>query len=157
MQIAIVIILLVIAIIFLLLEIFLLPGISIAGIAGVLSLISAIIYAYVAIGSTAGHLTLVGGLLFLGVAVWWFMKSKILDKMSLKTDIDGKIEPLKDMIINIGDEGIALSRLAPMGKVKINNHVVEAKINDDFINEGEKIVVVKINSTNILVDRIENE
>jgi membrane-bound ClpP family serine protease len=157
MGITLVIILLLIAIIFLLLEIFLLPGFSIAGIAGILLMIGAVVYAYVAIGSTAGHITLLGGLMFLGIAIWWFMKSKVLDKMSLKTDIDGKIEPLKDIEINAGDEGIALSRLAPMGKVKINNHVMEAKVNDDFINEGEKVVVLQVNSTNILVDRAESK
>jgi membrane-bound ClpP family serine protease len=153
MGITLVTILLLISVIFLLLEIFLLPGFSIAGIVGILTMIGAVLYAYIAIGPGAGHITLISGLIFLSVAIWRFMKSKVLDKISLKTDIDSKIEPLKNIEINTGDEGIALSRLAPMGKVKINNHIIEAKVNDDFIDEGEKVVVLQINTTNILVDR----
>jgi len=39
-----------------------------------------------------------------------------IGKMSLKTEIDGKNDPLKDVDVKIGDVGITSSRLAPMGK-----------------------------------------
>ena len=155
MEITIIAILLALGIIFFIVEFFFLPGITIAGIAGVLFIAAAVIFAYVNLGSGAGTLTLVGGLAFLGLAFWRFMKSKTLDKISLKTEIDEKIEPLKGLDIKVGDEGKTVSRLAPMGKIRINNAVVEAKVNDGFIDEGEIVVVLEVYNTNVLVEKKE--
>jgi len=154
MEITIVLVLLLAGIAFLLLELFLIPGLSLAGIASVLLTGSAIYYAYTNIGSTAGHFTLMGGLLLSGIAVWVFLKSKALEKMSLKTEIDGKNDPLANVKIAVGDTGKAISRLAPMGKVKVNGYTMEAKTNDDFVDEGSPIRIVEILKTNVLVERV---
>jgi membrane-bound ClpP family serine protease len=153
METTIVIVLLVVGIIFFLIELFLIPGLSIAGIAGFAFVGGAIYYAYNSIGNIAGHITLVSSILLLGIAIWIFLRSKVLERMSLKTEITGKNDPMKDMIINKGDTGITSSRLAPMGKVKINNHIVEAKTNDDFIDPGVEVTVIEVMNTNVLVCR----
>ncbi len=154
MEVSIVLVLLFAGIAFLLIELFLIPGLSLAGIASLLLTGSSVYYAYAKIGSTAGHLTLLGGLILSGVAVWIFLKSKTLEKMSLKAEIVGKNDPLAGVKINIGDTGKAVSRLAPMGKVKVNGFVMEAKTNDDFVDEGCSIRIVEILNTNVLVERI---
>jgi len=153
METTIVIVLLVVGIIMFLIELFLIPGLSVAGIAGFAFVGGAIYYAYNSIGATAGHITLVSSILLLGVAIWIFLRSNVLEKMSLKAEITGKNDPMKDMTINIGDTGITSSRLAPMGKVKINNHIVEAKTNDDFIDPGVEVIVIEVMNTNVLVSR----
>lgn len=153
MEITIVVALLLLGIIFFIVELFLIPGISLAGIAGTLFVVGSVYYAYTRIGATAGHLTLLGGIIMLGIAIWIFIRSKALDKMSLKTEIDGKNDPLKEVQIKVGDVGVTSSRLAPMGKVKVNGHIVEAKTNDDFIDPGVEIVVLEVMNTNILVER----
>ncbi|NDV47352.1 hypothetical protein D0T49_09875 [Paludibacter sp. 221] len=155
MDIVIVCTLLVIGIVFFLVELFLLPGISIAGIVGLLFTGASIYYAYAFVGATAGTITLVGGIILFSLAVWWFMRSKALDKMTLKTDIDGKVDPLQGLDIQVGDKGKTMSRLAPMGKVRINGAVVEAKTNDDFIDPNEEVIVLEVYKTNVLVERAE--
>lgn len=152
MNIAIVCILLLVGIIFFLIELFLLPGFSVAGIVGLLFVGGAVYYAFAFVGGLAGTVTLIGGLLLFAVAIGWFMRSKALDKMTLKTDITGKVDPLEGINIQPGDTGKTMSRLAPMGKVRINNAVVEAKTNDDFIDPGEDIVVLEVYKTNVLVE-----
>jgi membrane-bound ClpP family serine protease len=154
MEIIIVIILLILAIIFILVELFLIPGISLAGIAGFGFLGGAIYYAYSQISNVAGHLTLMSGIILLIIAVWIFVKSKALEKMSLKTEIVGKNDPLKGVTIKVGDKGITSSRLAPMGKVKINGHIVEAKTNGDFLDQDVEIQVLDVMNTNILVEKV---
>lgn len=154
MEITIVLLLLLAGIVFLLIELFLIPGLSLAGIASVLLMGSAIYYAYSQVSSTAGHLALLGGIVLSGVAVWIFLKSKALDKMSLKTGIDGKNDPLANVTVQAGDTGTAVSRLAPMGKVKINGYIMEAKTNDDFVDEGSPVKVIEVLKTNVLVERV---
>lgn len=154
MEITIVLILLLAGIVFLLLELFLIPGLSLAGIASLILNASAVYYAYAKIGSTAGHLTLIGGLVLSGVAVWIFLKTKTLEKMSLRAEIDGKNDPLANVKVAVGDTGTTVSRLAPMGKVKVNGYIMEAKTNDDFVDEGSEIRIVEVLKTNVLVERI---
>ncbi len=153
MEIVIVIALIIVGVVLLLIELFLIPGISVAGIGGVIFLGSAIYYAYDVLGATAGHVTLLMTLLVSAFAVWFFIRSRALEKLALNTDIDGKNDPLKDVNVKVGDTGVAISRLAPMGKIRVNGFTVEAKTNSDFIDDGEEIVVLEILSTNVLVER----
>ena len=157
MSLTLVLILLLIGVVFLLVEIFLLPGISIAGIVGGIFVGASIFCGYYYVGPAVGTLIRIGGLILFGVAIWWFMRSRTLDKMALKTDIDSKVEPLKGLDIKVGDTGKTMSRLAPMGKVKVNGAVMEAKTNGDFIDHDVDIVVLQVFNTNVLVERIENK
>jgi membrane-bound ClpP family serine protease len=87
------------------------------------------------------------------VAIVIFVRSKALEKMSLKTEIDGKNDPLQGIELKVGDKGTTISRLAPMGKIRVNGHIVEAKAMDDFIDQEENVIIIKVQSTNVLVER----
>ena len=79
----------------LLAEMFLLPGFGIAGIFGLLSLIGAVVIAYLKLTSLwvwAGHVTLAACVLLCGIAIWVFVKSKAMDKMALDTKIEGGMD-----------------------------------------------------------------
>jgi len=73
--------------------------------------------------------------------------------MSLQTNIEGKNDPMQGFVINVGDTGVTVSRLAPMGKIRVAGNVVEAKAIDDFIDQGTEVIVIKVQSTNVLVER----
>ncbi len=156
MNIIIILILLLVAVALLLVELFLIPGLSIAGIGGLLFMGGAVYYAYAYMGSTAGFLTLLSAFVMMAVAITIFIRSKALEKMSLKTDINTKNDPLEGIALKEGDIGVTCSRLAPMGKIRINNHVVEAKVMDDFIDENIEVEIIQVLSTNVLVRRKEN-
>ncbi|NLA61662.1 MAG: hypothetical protein GX857_00280 [Bacteroidales bacterium] len=145
-------------VIFLLLEIFLLPGITVSGIAGFVFLLGGIAYAYMYMGPVAGNVSLlIAGLLLAGSFIY-FIKSKSLRRISLTTNIDSKVDTSDLNKINVGDEGITQSRLNPIGKVFINNLIVEAKsINGEMIDEDTEVVVNKVDWSNILVSRKESQ
>ena len=145
-------------IIFLLAEIFLLPGITISGIAGFIFLVGGIAYAYMYIGTTAGNLTLIISALLIMGSFIYFIKSKSLRRISLNTNIDSKVDNSDLKKINIGDEGITQSRLNPIGKVFINDLTVEAKsIDGQMIDEDTVVVVNKVDWSNILVSKKESQ
>ena len=76
----------------LLMELFLLPGFGIAGVAGFGFLAGAVYYAYVFLGMVAGMITLGVCVLVSILAIWGFVRSKALDKMALDTTIDSKVQ-----------------------------------------------------------------
>ncbi|NMB05394.1 MAG: hypothetical protein GX976_03340, partial [Bacteroidales bacterium] len=134
-EILIVVALILLGILFMLAEIFLLPGISIAGIAGAIFLIGGIVYSYLFIGSIAGNITLAATAIAMGASFFLLLNSKSLRKISLETNIESKVDNSDLGKISVGDTGIALSRLNPTGKVMVNDLTVEGKsFNGEFID-----------------------
>lgn len=141
-------------IVFMLIEIFLLPGISIAGIAGAVFLIGGIAYAYIFQGNMVGNIALGGTVVLLGGSFFWLLKSKSLRKISLDTNIEGKVDTSHLQKIAVGDTGVAISRLNPIGQLLINDVEVEGKSFDgEFLDEDTEIEVVKVEAYNVLVKK----
>lgn len=153
-EITIIVFLMLVAIVLILLEIFLLPGITIAGVGGFLFAAAGVIYAY-NVGEMAGHITLFLSLVAFAVAFVWLLRSRSFHRVALKADVDSKLTSCRDLSILPGDEGITLSRLAPIGKARIMGVTVEAKSMDELIDENTPIKVVRVDSYNILVKKIE--
>ena len=150
----IVIALLVLGALFMLVEIFLLPGISIAGIAGAIFLTGGIAYAYLFMGATAGNISLAASAATLGITFVWLLRSKSLRKISLNTNIESTVDNTSLRKMAVRDTGIAVSRLNPIGKVMVNGVVAEGKsVDGEFIDEDTGIEVVKIETYNVLVKR----
>ncbi|MDR2085771.1 MAG: hypothetical protein LBP72_01210 [Dysgonamonadaceae bacterium] len=151
MDIAIVIILCLLGIVLILLEIFLIPGITFAAIAGGLFYIGSIWYAYSHLGTSGGTITLIASIVVFGIAFVWLIKSKALETIALKTDIQSTVASGDSLQVKEGDEGVSLSRLNPMGKVRVNGVTMEAKSLGEFIDEETAVVVVKVHATQLTV------
>jgi membrane-bound ClpP family serine protease len=72
------------------------------------------------------------------------VKSKALDRIALKTDIDSTVAGKELPDISAGDTGICISRLNPIGKVRVNNITMEAKALSGYIDENTTVKVIKI-------------
>ncbi len=150
LDIAIIVFLIGVAILLVLLEIFLLPGITIAGIGGAIFAIGGVIYAYT-VSTFVGHITLGASVVIFCIAFAWLLRSNSFHRVALHTDVDSKLTSSRELGIEVGDEGITLSRLAPIGKARIKDITVEAKSIGDFIDEETPIVVVKVDGYNVVV------
>lgn len=155
LNIAIVIALAALGIIFMLIEIFLLPGISIAGIVGGALIVGAVVYAYLFLGTTAGTIVLISSLAVLAIAFIWLVKSRSLQKIGLKTNIEESVDNSDLLKIKVGDKGVSLSRLNPIGKIMVNDTIIEGKsIDGSFIDEDIDVEVVKVETYNVLVKEV---
>ena len=152
MDVLIVIILCLLGLILILVEIFLIPGITITAIAGTAFTIGGIYYAFSRLGAGAGFLTLIISIILIGVSFIYLVKSKTLDKtIGLKADIDSSVASDDHLSISVGDIGRTISRLNPIGKMKVNNITIEAKSLDEFIDEDVEVVVLKVTPTQLIV------
>lgn len=132
-------------------EIFILPGISVAGIAGVAVSIAGIGYAYHIFGITGLAISLIGGLILFVMLFYLCIKSKMFDKLALKKEIKATVADKNLKIIHKGDEMLTISRLNPMGKVMKDNEFFEAKSESGFIEEDRIVYVQKIDGNTIIV------
>lgn len=143
--------LIIIGLALLIVEFFMIPGISIAGIAGTLFTIGGIVYAYRHLGMMGGHITLASTIILGVILMLLSFRAKTWDRLSLKSAIDSSVETVEINKINIGDVGITISRLNPMGKAMVNEMVMEARCPGQFIDENKAIEVVKVFKTYIIV------
>ncbi len=154
MDITLVIVLVAIGILLLLAELFIFPGISVAGVGGAASLVGAVVMAYVRINPMAGRIVLLVSLVTLAAAIYAFMKFRTLDKMALKENIDAKVDLVSGTDVKVGDVGKTVSRLAPMGKVEVHGHVFEAKSLGNFVDEECGVKVIEVQGNILVVSRL---
>lgn len=134
-------------------EVFLLPGVSIAGIASAACLLYANYYAFDTLGTFPGCITLAISAIGVIAITIWFMRSKTVDKLSLKKTIDYRPEPLKGLDLKKGDEGVALTRLALIGNAEFNGQIIEVRSTGDFIDEKSSIRVNRIRDGIVFVEK----
>ena len=137
--------------ILLLAEALVIPGFGVAGISGFALLGAGIYFAYSDHGPVVGHYFLGGTLAVSVVTAVFVFRSKTWRKMALNTTVDSKIENVDHEVVHAGDEGVCISRLNPMGKVRVNGHFFEAKSNGEFITEGTEVIVVKVIGNTLIV------
>lgn len=155
MDIILLIVLVVVAVLLFLAELFIVPGISIAGILSGCCIIYANYHAFSVFGTTIGCITLlVSAVAFIGSLVW-FMKSKTLDKLSLKKEISSTVKQAGSDNVQIGDTGISTTRLALIGYADFNGHIIEVKSTAEFIDAKTPIKIVRIVDGIILVEKAE--
>lgn len=132
-------------------EVFLIPGISLAGIASAISMIYAIYYSFVHLGLAGGAISIVASLLGIAALTWWFMRSKTVDKLSLKESLDYKPNPLQGIHLQVGDKGITTTRLTLIGNVDFNGQILEVQSADGFVDEKTQVVISSIKDNRIFV------
>ncbi|NQV52706.1 MAG: NfeD family protein [Flavobacteriales bacterium] len=145
----IIILLLVIAIGLVLVEIFLVPGVGIPGIAGALLMLACLVLAY-NVSPTFGNYTLAAtGLISIGLVLLAF-RAKTWQKLSLKSGIDSKVDrPIEGLAV--GDVGEAISRMNPMGKAMFHDHFYEVSSKGDYIDAHSSVEITNIEGTKITV------
>jgi membrane-bound ClpP family serine protease len=143
----------VIGLIFLALEILVIPGVGIAGVIGFILIAIGIWQAYAGHGMVAGHLVLAGTFALTVITLVLSLRSKTWRKLALSTSIESKVNVIDHELIKTGDVGKTISRLAPMGKAMINGEFYEVSTYGDFIDPKTEIVVEKIEYNKVIVKR----
>ena len=131
-------------------EILLIPGIGVAGILGLLSIGGSCVYAFYEISTTAGVIvTAVNAALLVALTIW-VLRAKTWKRLTLETTVEGKAVST-ETTISVGDRGVAVSRLAPMGTVRFGEDVVEVKALEGMIDSAVEVEVVMIEDNRIYV------
>lgn len=136
--------------ILLLLEFLVFPGVNVAGILGFACVGVAIYLAYTTMGTTVGHFTLLGTAICGFGVTYYALRSKTWRRMQLNSQINSTVEGVDDTIKE-GDVGITQGRLAPMGKVRVGDSVVEAESRSGYVEENREVEVLKVYKNKIIV------
>ena len=133
-------------------ELRIIPGFGIAGILGIASIIASCWLAFAHISTAAGIIVIIVNILLVIATTILMLRSKTWKKLSLKTNIDSKVDSSPaDKGIETGCTGVAITRLAPGGRVQIGDNTIEAFTRDSIIEPGKNIEVISIEGHKIYV------
>jgi membrane-bound serine protease (ClpP class) len=166
-------------VVFLLVELFVIPGFGIAGIAGVLLIITSVLMASQNFSPTDGLSTsaltqsvfiLAGsGVAAVAAAIAitsYFGTIPVLNRLALKppvlaqasaqSDSSKQAEQARHDVVAIGDHGIADSPLRPAGRALFGDQYVDVVTDGSFVDPGRPVRVVKISGNRVMVREAKN-
>lgn len=149
-----IILLILTGILLIILEILVIPGITVAGLSGLGLMVGGVYISYSKFGTATGSWVLFSTLLITVALILWALRSKTWKRFSLDTEISNNVETFAEGAIKVGDKGITITRLNPMGKVRVNDIEVEARCPDSFVDPQVEIEVTKVTKTYIFVKPI---
>ena len=149
----IVVLLIITGLLLLILEFFVVPGITIAGIGGFAMIAGGIYMAY-GIDATTGHITLGSTLLSTLIILYFVFRSKTWNKVMLNSSIDSKVDTFQENSIHVGDQGKTITRVNPIGKARINNLEVEAHCPGQFLDPKTEIEVTEVYKNYVIVKQV---
>lgn len=148
--------LLLFGLILLVLEFIFIPGTTIVGLVGFVSMSMGVYLGYDYFGSAIGTGILVGSLSVTGATFYFALKSGFWERFALRKTITARVQE-EDLPVHVGEEGIAISTLRPMGTAEFGARYIEVRTNGDFIRPGSKVRVIKTDGPRVWVENLEPE
>ena len=143
--------LIVLGLIFILVEVFLIPGTGISGFIGLALMIVSIAYAYMKLSVLYGNVVL--SICFISIILIIFIgfRSSFWEKFALKESSESHFNDEKHLDLSVGQEGKSVSYLRPIGKAEFNDLQYEVCAHDEFIESGITVIIEKIDNHKIFV------
>ncbi len=152
MSILTIVILILLGFVLFLIEFLVIPGISIAGIAAFILVTAGVFFGYYYHGAPTGNYILLctgAGMILFFVLV---LKMKTWQRFGLKSEIDSRVGTIDKEVIHVGDEGMTVSKLSPIGKAMINDTLYEVRSEGGYMNANSEIKVIRIEGNKIFVE-----
>lgn len=140
-----------------LLEFLVVPGVTIAGIGGLLFMGGAVYLSFVNFDDSTGLLVLGAVLVIIVISLIFALRSKTWKRVSLNTEVDSRVTEVQGSGISVGDQGTALTRLNPIGSVLIGEQKLEGRSQGALIREKTPVEVLKVAHTYVIVKPLEKE
>lgn len=132
------------------LELVAIPGTTIAGLCGVGLLVYGIYEVFMQYGTMYGAIAIVVSLIICIALLVYSLRTKTWKRFSLNKEIDSKVNTI-DTEIHVGDKGVSVTRLAPMGMAEINGQRLEVYTATSYVEPNTLLVVEAIDDNKIRV------
>lgn len=150
----IIITLVLVGILMMLIEFLLTPGMGFAGIIGLASFVGACVYAFIVEGTQTGTVVTAVVAVIVIILFIWMLRGKTWKKLEQQEQIDVKTNTEVEKV-KVGDKGVTLSRLVPIGKVKFDGVTCEAHNADgSFVDPGVEVEVTAVEDNEVFVKPI---
>lgn len=137
----------------LLVEILFVPGTTIVGIIGFIVLAVGVGLSFKYFGRETGWMVFAGTSVIAGATLYLSFKNNLWFRFSLKSTNTSKVNELP-LDLTMGEEGLALSALRPIGKAEFGKNVLEVRTMGAYVESGSRVRIIQINSNYVIVEPI---
>lgn len=149
-----VILLIGIGLILIIVELIFVPGTTIVGILGFILVAVGVWIGYAALGTNTGHMILAGAVLIGAVAFFYSFRTDVWSRFALKDAIKSRVNDENPHLLEVGEEGKAVSALRPQGTGLFRERRHEVQTNGEFLPPSTPIRIIKISANKIIVEAI---
>lgn len=135
-------------------ELVFIPGTTVVGLLGVIFAVVGILISYNHFGSDIGFYILMGTLVATIGAMFYSFRSGAWSKFSLKSSIDSRVNEGETGVLQVGEEGVTLSVLRPIGKADFGGRVFEVKTSGGYLEQGQRVRITQLQPSQIVVEPI---
>ena len=132
-------------------EIVFIPGTTIVGIFGGLLSAYSIYKAYETFDLSTGHVFLASNLIAGAIVLILCFRTNVWSRFANNSISDGKAMDDLDLELTVGDEGMTLSDLRPIGKAEFKGKTYEVQTLGALCNHPSKITIIDISRHKIIV------
>jgi membrane-bound ClpP family serine protease len=133
-------------------ELVFIPGTTVVGLLGLVFTITGVIVSYNHFGDQIGFYVLMGVLVTTAASLYFSFRSGAWSRFSLKSSIDSKVNEGILESIHVGDEGLTISALRPIGKASFKDKVLEVKTSGTYLDQGQRVKIILIQANTIFVE-----
>ncbi len=149
--------LLILGFVMILLEIFVIPGFNIFGIAGFATVCMGIYFAYAKLGTQAAIYVGLAGILGTAALIWLLVRNRAWQRMVLQRQTDrasGYTSAPASLEDLVASTGVALTPLRPAGRAQFDEQIVDVVTEGDFIESGDPVEVLSVHGNRIVVHTV---
>ncbi len=132
-------------------EVFVIPGTSLAGLLGGVALVVGVVLVYNSYGEYWGRIALAGSAVAALLAVYLGFRTIQSNKLAMKGEITGRVNELQVDAHKVGDKGTAVTELRPNGKAIFNDNKIEVYSTGEYIQRNSAVEIIKITNDKIFV------
>ena len=138
------------------LEIFLIPGTTLFGVIGGLSLLAGVVVMYAYYGNLWGNITLATSSVLVVIAVLLGFRVIQSNRLAMKATVAGRVNEIDAIQLRVTDKGEAATDLRPGGKAIFNGHKTDVYSSGEFISRNTSVEIIKITSDKIFVSPLKS-
>ena len=136
-------------------ELVLLPGVSIGAVLALVCYGSSVYLAFRDFGPVTGTVVILVILVLSVIATVVSLRAKTWQRFSLKQEIRSSSMPvIPAEELQVGDRGVTLSRLCPMGNLELGGRTYEAKSQGAYVDQQRDVEVVGFENFSVIVKTI---
>ena len=142
---------------FLVAELIFLPGVTLGVVLSLAGYAAAIYLGFMRFGMVGGFVVLAIVIAISLVATLISLRARTWQRFALNDKLEGQSMETPALQVKVGDRGMAISRLSPMGKVNIAGKEYEAKSLDSYIDQRTPIEVIGFENFTVIVKSAEDK
>jgi membrane-bound ClpP family serine protease len=135
-------------------ELVFIPGTTVVGLLGLIFTITGVVISYSHFGNDIGFYVLMGTMVATLVALFYSFRTGAWARFSLKSSNSSKVNEDILVDLHIGDEGVTISTLRPIGKAEFHERIFEVKTLGNYIEQGQRVKITQMYSNQIVVEPI---